>query len=222
MKKLIVKIALFSFVVTAFVACKEGNKETATADEKEAVAATSAATDYNVNVEKSVINWAGSKPTGTHNGTIKLASGSVAVTSQAIEAGKFGIDMNSITDLDLDGDQKANLEAHLKGTVEGKEGDFFNVNKYPFANFEITGITGEGGNVTVSGNLTIKDKTHNIMFPAVVSFSGNDMLLKSSPFSIDRTKWGVNYGSKTIFGDLGDKFINDKIELVVELHASKS
>lgn len=221
MKKLIVKIALFTFVTTAFIACKEGNKDTATTDAKEVVEATSAAADYNVNLEKSVINWAGSKPTGTHNGTIKLASGSVAVSNQDIEAGKFSIDMNTITDLDLDGDMKANLEAHLKGTVEGKEGDFFNVNKYPLANFEITGLTGEGGTVTVSGNLTIKDKTHNIEFPAVVSFEGNDMLLKSSSFSIDRTKWDVNYGSKTIFGNLGDKFINDEIELVVELHASK-
>lgn len=222
MKKLIVKIALFSFVTTAFIACKDGNKETATADAKEVVAATSAAIDYNVNLEKSVIKWAGSKPMGTHNGTIKLATGSVAVTNRNIEAAKFSIDMNSITDLDLDGDKKANLETHLKGTVKGKEGDFFNVNKYPFANFEITGVTGEGGKVTVSGNLTIKDQTHNIEFPAEVSFLGNDMLLKSSTFSIDRTKWGVNYGSKTIFGDLGNKFINDEIELVVELHASKS
>ena len=96
------------------------------------------------------------------------------------------------------------------------------MNEFPFANFEITSVTGEGSKLTVSGNLTIKDKTHNIEFPAVISYEGNDMHLKSEAFSIDRTKWGVNYGSKTIFGDLGDKFINDEIELVVELHASKS
>jgi polyisoprenoid-binding protein YceI len=222
MKKLIVKIALFSFFVTALVACKDGNKETATTSEKEVKVATLAASDYNVNVEKSIISWIGSKPTGSHNGTIKIASGTLMATETAIEAGKFSIDMNSIADLDLDGDMKVNLEAHLKGTVEGKEGDFFNVNEFPFANFEITSVTGEGSKLTVSGNLTIKDKTHNIEFPAVISYEGNDMHLKSEAFSIDRTKWGVNYGSKTIFGDLGDKFINDEIELVVELHASKS
>ena len=222
MKKFIVKIALFAFVTTALVACKDGNKETATNSEKEVTVATSAASDYNVNVEKSIVSWTGSKPTGSHNGTIKIASGTVMASETAIEAGKFSIDMNSITDLDLDGNMKENLETHLKGTVEGKEGDFFNVNQFPFANFEITSVAGEGSNVTVSGNLTIKDKTHNIEFPAVISHDGNDMYLKSETFSIDRTKWGVNYGSKTIFGDLGDKFINDEIKLAVELHASKS
>jgi hypothetical protein len=47
------------------------------------------------------------------------------------------------------------------------------------------------------------------------------MTLTSKPFSIDRTKWGVNYGSKSIFDNLGDKFINDDIGLEIELHASK-
>ena len=222
MKKSIIKIALFTFIATALVACKDGNKETATTGEKEVKVATEAASDYEVNLEKSIISWKGSKPTGSHNGTIKLASGTLLATETSIEAGKFSIDMNSITDLDLDGDKKENLEAHLKGTVEGKEGDFFNVNEFPLANFEITGLTGEGSNLTLSGNLTIKGQTHNIEFPAVISTEGNDMHLKSETFSIDRTKWGVNYGSKTIFGDLGDKFINDEIELVVELYASKS
>jgi polyisoprenoid-binding protein YceI len=130
--------------------------------------------------------------------------------------------MNSITDLDLDGDMKKNLEAHLKGTVEGKEGDFFNVKEYPFATFVLTGITGDGANASVSGNLTIKEKTHNIEFPASVTFTGNDLMLQSKPFTIDRTQWDVNYGSKSIFDNLGDKFIDDDVELVIELHASKS
>ena len=50
------------------------------------------------------------------------------------------IDMNSITVLDLEGDYKANLEAHLKGTVDEKADDFFNVNQFPTANFEVTKI----------------------------------------------------------------------------------
>ena len=35
MKKSIIKIALFTFIATALVACKDGNKETATTGEKE-------------------------------------------------------------------------------------------------------------------------------------------------------------------------------------------
>lgn len=222
MNKLILKIAMFSFVTVAFVSCKDNTKETATTAEQEVVAPASTALDYNVDIEKSVITWKGQKPTGTHNGTIKIASGTVAVLGSNLEAGKFSIDMNSITDLDLEGEMKTNLEAHLKGTVEGKEGDFFNVTEFPFSNFVLTSVTGEGDNTVVSGNLTIKEKTHNIEFPATITFSENVLLIQSKPFSIDRTKWGVNYGSKSIFDNLGDKFINDNVELTFELHASKS
>lgn len=118
----------------------------------------------------------------------------------------------------MEGEDKANLEAHLKGTVEGKEGDFFNVKEYPTAKFEMTGYE----NNMVKGNLTIKDKTHAIEFPATVTMEGDKMMLKSETFEIDRTKWGVNYGSKSVFPNLGDKFINDTMKITVSLVANKA
>jgi hypothetical protein len=48
------------------------------------------------------------------------------------------------------------------------------------------------------------------------------MTLTSEPFTIDRTNWGVNYGSKSIFDNLGDKFISDDIQLTVKLQATKA
>lgn len=221
MKKSILNIALVAFVTLGAVSCKDGKKEEAATPIEEAAQASDTATNYTVDTAKSKISWKGEKPTGSHHGTITISSGDVAVIDRNIQAGNFTIDMNSIVSEDLDGEQKTNLEAHLKGTVEGKEGDFFNVTEYPNATFELTGVEGENGKITVKGNLTIKDKTNAIEFPATVSFPGNTLFLKSDTFTIDRTKWGINYGSKTIFGDLGDKFINDDMELTVELHASK-
>jgi len=221
MKKLILKISLFSFVAMTFIACKDGQKETTPSQEKEVAMASSEAVTYIVDLEKSVIKWTGNKPTGTHNGTVKIASGSVSANGMKLETGKFTIDMNSITDTDLDGKMKANLEAHLKGTVEGKEGDFFNVTQFPTSNFVLTNVMGENENAIIAGNLTIKEKTHNIEFPAEISYTEDGMVLKSLPFTIDRTKWDVNYGSKSIFDNLGDKFISDEIGLEIELHASK-
>ncbi|HAT65925.1 MAG TPA: lipid-binding protein, partial [Flavobacteriaceae bacterium] len=78
------------------------------------------------------------------------------------------------------------------------------------------------GKTMVSGNLTIKDKTHNISFPATISMEGNVLKLTSETFTIDRTQWGVNFGSKTVFDNLGEKFISDDIELTVNLVANKS
>jgi len=209
--------ALALLLIAGVSSCKE--KKAAEA-EKEVAVADKTASVYNIDTTKSMINWVGKKPTGTHMGTISLSEGFVSVTDKNIEAGTFVIDMKSINATDVEGDMKNNLEAHLKGTVEGKEGDFFNVNKYPNGAFSITKVEGENGKVMVSGNLTLLDKTNNVTFPATVSFPGKTMFLKSDTFTIDRTQWGINYGSKSIFDNLGDKFINDDIELTVELHAA--
>lgn len=222
MKRIILNLITVSFFALSFTACKNDKKEANTGDMKEVAETPAIAIDYDVNTEESVIEWKGSKPLKTHNGTIKLASGSLSVVDGKVEAGKFSIDMNSITDLDLEGKGKENLENHLKGTVEGKESDFFNVPKYPFSEFYLTGINTVNGQTMVSGNLTIKDKTHNIEFPAAVTVGENDLTLKSESFTIDRTLWGVNFGSKTVFDNLGDKFIDNDIELKVNLVAKKS
>lgn len=217
MKSTFLKISLMAFIAMGAFACKNTEKEAEKAV-AEVAEATEAAVNYNVNTNESQILWEGSKPTGTHHGTINLTSGTIAVKEGAVEAGNFVIDMNTITDLDMEGDQKANLEAHLKGTAEGKEGDFFNVTQYPTAKFEMTSIE----NNIVKGNLTIKDKTNAIEFPATITIEGDTMTFKSETFEIDRTKWGVNYGSKSIFPSLGDKFINDAIKITISLVAAKA
>lgn len=222
MKRHFVKIALVSMIIFAAGSCKEKGENTDVSEAKEVAESTATASSFTINTEKSVIKWSASKPGTTHNGTVKLNSGTLSAQERDIQSGNFVIDMNSITDLDLKpGAGKENLEAHLKGTVEGKEKDFFNVTEYPTAGFEITGVEGESGNITVSGNLTIKDKTQNIEFPAVVSFPGDDVFLKSKPFTIDRTQWDINFMSKSVFDNLKDKFIDDNIELTIELHGSK-
>lgn len=217
MKSTFLKITLLAFITVGAFSCKNNEKE-AEMPTEEAAEATEMATEYTVDTAASQIMWEGSKPTGKHNGTIQLSSGTVHLNNGNVEAGEFVIDMNSITDEDLEGDDKANLESHLKGTVEGKEGDFFNVKEYPTAKFEMTGIE----NNMVKGNLTIKNKTNAIEFPAQVTMEGDKMMLKSETFAIDRTKWDVNYGSKSVFPNLGDKFISDDIMITVSLVANKA
>lgn len=217
MKSTLLKITLLAFITVGAFSCKNTEKE-AEATIEEAAEATDMATEYTVDTAASQIMWEGAKPTGKHHGTIKLSSGTIHLNEGNVEAGEFVIDMNTIEDEDLEGDDKASLEAHLKGTAEGKEGDFFNVKEYPTAKFEMTSFE----NNMVKGNLTIKDKTNAIEFPATVTMEGDKMTLKSETFEIDRTKWGVNYGSKSVFPNLGDKFINDMIKITVSLVANKA
>ena len=222
MKTKFLSLFAMAALFTAVVSCKNENKnETEAAEAEAAVEATAEATKYMVDKEASEIKWLGEKPTGTHDGVVGLESGVVRVEGEQI-SGSFLIDMTSITVQDLEGDQKASLEDHLKGTVEGKEGDFFNVQKFPTAAFEITGVTeGEDGKKMMSGNLTLKETKKNIEFPVTYEVSGNTMTLKSEPFTIDRTDWNVNYGSKSVFDNLGDKFINDDIDLEFTIVANQ-
>jgi len=213
---------MITFVAMSITYCKnEGKiKETNAADTS--AVAESASKEYVADIDASVIEWQGSKPTGTHNGTISIKKGNFIMNAGKLQSGMFIIDMNSITDLDLEGKMKANLEAHLKGIAEGKEGDFFNVTKYPLGIFEITGSDmSEGGKIILSGNLTLKDIKNKVFFPATITSQNNNLIINSDSFTIDRTKWGVNFGSKTIFDNLGDKFINDDIELKITVKASK-
>lgn len=209
---------LMAFGVTA---CKDAAKEAETTEAQEVVEAAPTAVSYRVDTEKTVIHWEGFKPTESHTGTIAVSEGKVSVLDSNVEAGKFTIDMKSIQNTDMKGNGKANLEAHLMGTVEGKEGHFFNVNKFPTGSFEMTGVSEVEGKTMVEGNLTLKDKTNNISFPATITVTDTEVKIDSEPFSIDRTLWDVNYGSKTIFEDLGDKFIDDNIQLTINLVATK-
>lgn len=215
-------IALFSVMFMLTVSgCKK--KEGSAKDAKDAAGTTAEAVAYNVDTNSSVIEWTGSKQTGKHSGTVKLSSGTVFTKDDVVQSGNFTIDMNSIEVTDLKPeDGKADLEGHLKGTsVEGEADHFFNVRKYPEAKFEITGITMDKGKTMIEGNLTIKETTKNIKFAALVNMENNRLSIVSDTFVIDRTQWKVNYASKSVFADLGDRFVNDEIEMRVVVKAMR-
>tara|TARA_B100000795_G_scaffold223221_1_gene178327 strand:- start:3604 stop:4272 length:669 start_codon:yes stop_codon:yes gene_type:complete len=220
MKKTSLNIAFIALVTLSITSCKDGAKESNIPEIKETLTATVAATPYTIDTEKATVRWLGSKPVGTHTGTINIQEGAFYLNGTTIESGKFVIDMNSITVTDLDENSgKASLESHLKGTIKGKEGDFFNVTKYPTATFELTNVSATEGKTIMSGNLTMLEITQNISFPAVITNQNNMIQVKSETFIIDRTKWGINYGSKSIFDNLGDKFIADDMEITIDVTA---
>ena len=216
-------ITLLSLALVAMVSCKNNKADKAeTGDAQEVSDATGSV--FNVDVNNSIVNWEGSKPTGKHNGTINISEGSLTVNDGKLEGGSFVMDMNSIKDLDLPEDKAAMLEAHLKGTVEGKEDDFFNVTQFPTAKFEITKVSAlsgdEAANSLIYGNLTIRDVTKEIGFKANVNVEDGVVKASAPDFTIDRAEWGVKYGSKKFFDNLADNFVNDEITLSIDLMAS--
>ena len=212
MKKNILNLFAIVAIGIAIVGCKKKADEAATTEAEAVTEAQVDAVKYIANAEESTIEWQGFKPTGAHNGTINIESGALSMNGGTIESGTFLIDMTSLKE----SESSERLEGHLKSP------DFFDVEKHPSAVFEITGLTTTDGKSMLSGNLTLKDAKNNVTFPVTVSEDGDTVTLTSEVFTIDRSKWNVQYGSKSFFDNLGDKFINDDIELKITVKAKKS
>lgn len=212
MKKIILGAIAVSMM---FVSCKENKNEKAEVKEEVKVEK-SVAELNNVNLETSLLNWKGSKPTGDHNGTVSLKSGGILIEDGQLKAGEFVVDMNTIINLDMKGSKGAtNLEGHLKSP------DFFEVEKYPTSKFVITSVVDKEGKLEVTGNLSIKDVTKSITIPATVEKVDGMYVFKSENFNIDRADFNVKYKSKKFFDNLKDKFVNDLVEMSFVVQATK-
>ena len=212
MKKNIFNLLIIVATGIAIVGCKNKTEEVTTTNTETAMLAEYDDITYTVNVDESTIEWQGFKPTGSHKGTINIESGTFTTNDGKIQSGSFVIDMSSIKE----SEDNARLEGHLRSA------DFFDVENFPSAGFEITGFEVKDGNIILTGNLTLKDTTNNVTFPVTVVLEDDTLTLSSEVFTIDRSKWNVRYGSKSFFDDLKDKFINDDIELKIVIKAKKS
>ena len=213
MKKHAFKLLTLIALTIVIVSCKDKADEAKTTAVEDASKAKATSVKHMVNPTESIIEWTGFKPTGKHNGTIKVESGVFTVNNGKLESGSFLIDMNSIENLDIpaDNEMHGKLVGHLKSP------DFFDVEQFPSAAFEVTGLEEKDGKTWLSGNLTLKDKKNNVTFPVTLNSNNGQYSITSEVFTIDRSKWDVKYGSKFFFDNLGDKFINDDIELIISV-----
>ncbi|WP_207429648.1 YceI family protein [Pedobacter sp. SYSU D00535] len=171
---------------------------------------------FKVDTNSSSIKWVAGKVAGQHEGLVKLESGSLTMDGNNLKNGNFVINMRTISVTDLKGNANANLLNHLKGD------DFFSVEKNPSSSFQITRISNIGAErVNVTGNLSIKGITNSITFPATVKRQKNTVVAVAKGVKVDRTKYDIKYRSKSFFGDIGDKAINDEFELDINLVAKK-
>lgn len=169
-----------------------------------------------ISPEKSTIEWLGEKVTGAHSGYINLQSAFFFFEDEKFVGGEFNIDMNSIKCTDIENRTYASkLEEHLK------DPDFFNSSKYPTSNFKISNIIFDGTSYMITGNMTIKEITQEITFPAKFENDG-DIFHANATLKIDRTKHDIKYGSGSFFDDLGDRMIYDEFTLKVHLQGSKT
>lgn len=214
-------------------------------DAQDVASATAGSVVYAVNTEASEVTWIGYKPTGKHNGTIGISSGSIAVDNGAIVAGSitFAVKTLKVLDLPADSEYNGKLTGHLMSA------DFFDAENNPEATFEVvsavafsaeTALSDNEEFVTentpaklseivvanpthiITGNLTMRGVTKSISIPAVVEITASGVSAEAN-FNINRTDWNLNYQDESAAVDKAkDKFIYNTVTVGFKVQASTS
>jgi len=182
---------------------------------------------FNIDTAATSVSWKATHKGGLAPrwGKISVNTGSLSVDKDSLNGGEFVINMNSVyvdpasvTEKDK---KSTDLEGHLKSA------DFFDVTKMPTAKFVITKVEPFKGekqselfpdpNYLISGNLTLKDSTLNVTFPAKVEISQSEVSA-AAKFIIDRTAWGINYKSE---GSPENWVISKDVEIGLSLKAKR-
>jgi polyisoprenoid-binding protein YceI len=219
------KLMIICILGLTMAACQgPGGDKAEVSQAKEKATASEQADNFVIDTDRSIITWVGSKPAGRHNGTINLSEGTISVEGGTVSAGSFTIDMKTVTARDeaMDEEKNGQLTGHLKSA------DFFDVYNYPASAFEIVSVEDiaahdsgedlklEGATHFVTGNLTMKDSTKAVKFPAVIHVDDAAVTAKAL-FYIDRTDWGMHYKSDKAFGD---QIIHARVEVGFDITAN--
>ncbi|WP_046745959.1 YceI family protein [Kordia zhangzhouensis] len=216
-KKFLSILAMTAFAVFA-ISCGEKKNQTDAEAAKTEKSTTVEAVKFKVDTTDSQVDWKGSKVIGgSHNGTMNLSSGTFSVKEGKLESGNFIIDIASLNVLDIpaEDDKNASLRGHLLSN------DFFDAENHGSAAFAVTGVIEKEGKTMIEGNLTLKGVKKNISFPAKVTVEGDKAIIESETFTINRTDFGMKYGSASLADTVKDKAISDDVELAVKVVGMK-
>ena len=205
-----------------FTSCNDQGKK---AETKEAEKVEVVKTDETVTLEKveegSSVQWRAAHLGGAQprNGQIFAKSASFLVNNGDLSNAKIVMDMNSLTveNFPEGAEETAQLTGHLKN------GDFFDVEKFPTSEFELTSMEKAEGdfNSTVTGNLSIMGVTKSVTFAANVTVSADKVSVKSEDFSVDRRDWNLTYHVEGSEGVPADYLIANEIGFTINMTVSK-
>ncbi len=173
---------------------------------------------YRIDLENSRLEWIGRNLNNRHIGQLAILEGELIIAAGLPSSGRIIVDMHSLTNSDLqDAGYRNMLISHLQSD------DFFAVDRFPTASLILTGweadasISPEAPSGIAKGELTIKGVSRPVRFPAIAAPQSDGSIKIHAAFDIDRTLWGVLYGSCKYFERLGMHLVHDIVS--VELFA---
>jgi polyisoprenoid-binding protein YceI len=173
------------------------------------------AQNYTVDSSASKVTYVGKKVTGEHTGNLSMKEGTITLKGEEITAGNIVVDMNTLTSNDItDKEYNAKYVGHLKSP------DFFDTAKYPTSTLKINSSKKTAKGLEVKGDLTMIGQTKPITFVVTDLKKTDKNVTGKTTMTLNRTNWGLKYGSNNFFKGLGDKAIHDDFTLSVDLSAS--
>jgi polyisoprenoid-binding protein YceI len=156
---------------------------------------------YRLDGRNTEIGFTGTKKDGKHDGGFRELKGTITVKGDDVTTAQFKVDID-LNSMWSDNDK---LTDHLKSP------DFFNVRKFPKANFTSTKVTRNGSKVEVLGKLTLNGNSKDVVIPTTFEISGSGLSMESS-FDINRHDWRISYGGK---------MIDEKVKITLKVAAPK-
>lgn len=142
-----------------------------------------------VDPANSSLTWHAEKLTGSHNGAVRVRSGSLTMHCGQLAKGSVVIGMNTLTVNDLAAPDKQKLENNLRSDY------FFDTGKYPDAKLDIVSVEGVvnqfNHQLKVTGNLTLRGITKRIDFTVNVSKSTVTDFIAQADIIINRRDWSI-------------------------------
>ncbi|HMB94184.1 MAG TPA: YceI family protein [Rhodothermales bacterium] len=154
-----------------------------------------------IDTSRSVIGWKAAKVTRAHDGGFHTFTGTISQAEGEVTGVEVNIDTRSIWS------DSGRLTNHLKSE------DFFDVEKYPEAQFVADQfVPTDSAHAThlVTGNLTMNGQTQGITFPASITVQ-NGSVQVAADFILDRTDWGINYTGKA------DDLIEHEVRMILDV-----
>lgn len=172
---------------------------------------------YHVDTDQSLIEWTGRNSNNKHFGTVKILDGDLEIKDSLL-SGHFEVDLGSIENINLKGDElEPVLISHLKSD------DFFFVKHFPKASFTIENSKPAkdplltSPNYELTGRLSLRGIEAEQTFSTTITKSEDGSLVAQAQFDIDRTRWGIIYGSARFFEHLGMHMVFDLINIQIKI-----
>ncbi len=162
---------------------------------------------------ESSLEWWGRNAVSTHHGTLAVARGGLRVQDGNFD-GTIVLDMGTIRNLDLQGtDEQSVLEAHLASD------DFFFASLFPSAELHIAHSSQlepqspTTPNLLLHATLTLRGLSNALEIPATVTPLPDNRIVLEAHLDVDRTRWGILYGSTRFFKHLAHHMVFDHVSV---------